>query len=188
MNRYHRYYCRSDGWRRTLADSVIPWVVRDIPLGDDALEIGPGPGLATDILRSRAERLTAIEIDDRLASQLEARLRATNVEVVNGDATAMPFDDGRFSSAISMTMLHHVPAVELQDRLLRETFRVLRPGAPFVGSDSTVTLKFRIAHVFDTMVVVDPDTFGERLAAAGFVDVKVRPGKGAFRWSARKPG
>ena len=187
MNRYHRRYCRSDAWRSTLESAVVPWVVRDTPLGDDVLEIGPGPGLATDILRQRAQRLTSIEIDDRLAAQLASRLSDSNVTVVNADATAMPFEDATFTSAISMTMLHHVPAAELQDRLLRETFRVLKPGAAFVGSDSTVTLKFRLAHVFDTMVLVPPETFAARLEAAGFEDVKVRPGKGAFRWSARKP-
>jgi SAM-dependent methyltransferase len=99
----------------------------------------------------------------------------------------MPFVDGAFSGAVSMTMLHHVPSAELQDRLLAETFRVLKPGGTFVGSDSTVNLKFRIAHLFDTMVLVPPKEFEARLVRAGFVDVAVREGKGAFRFRARKP-
>ena len=188
MNRYHRWYCKSDGWRRALGDTVIPWVVRDTPLGESVLEIGPGPGLATDILRQRTANLTSIEIDDRLAKQLEERLRGSNVTVVHADATDMPFEEATFSSAISMTMLHHVPSAELQDKLLRETLRVLQPGAAFIGSDSTPTLRFRVAHVFDTMVLVPPESFAARLETAGFADVKVRTGNGAFRWSARKPG
>ena len=50
-------------------------------------------------------------------------------------------------------MLHHVPSAELQDRLLREVHRVLRPGAPFAGSDSTPTPLFLLAHIRDTMVL-----------------------------------
>ena len=188
MNLYHRWYCRSAKWARQMEETVLPWVIRDYELGADVLEIGPGPGLATDLLRQRYAKLTCIEIDEKLASSLKERMAGTNVAVEQGDATAMPFADGSFSGAISMTMLHHVPSAGLQDRLLAEAFRVLKPGGVFVGSDSTANLKFRIAHVLDTMVLVQAETFASRLEAAGFEDVAVRPGNGAFRFRARKPG
>jgi len=35
---------------------------------DDVSEIGPGPGFTTDVLRQRVAHLTAVEIDDVLAS------------------------------------------------------------------------------------------------------------------------
>jgi 16S rRNA A1518/A1519 N6-dimethyltransferase RsmA/KsgA/DIM1 with predicted DNA glycosylase/AP lyase activity len=81
---------------------------------EDVLELGPGLGLTTDVLRERAARLTAVEIDPRLAS-LQERMKNTNVEVVEADAMAMPFPDGSFSAVLSFTMLHHVPSVTLQD-------------------------------------------------------------------------
>jgi ubiquinone/menaquinone biosynthesis C-methylase UbiE len=81
-------------------------------------------------------RLTAIEVDQELAQSLRARLRDTNVEVVNDDATSMPFPDAEFSGCAAFTMLHHVPSPALQDRLLREVWRVLKPGGAFVGCDS----------------------------------------------------
>ena len=87
-----------------------------------------------------------------------------------------------------MTMLHHVPSPELQDRLLREVYRVLRPGSPFVGSDSLTSPLFRLVHLFDTLVPVAPDGFAARLEAAGFGEVDVEKAKGAFRFRARKPG
>ncbi len=187
MNAYHRRFCRSAKWAQQLENTVLPWVTRDYDLGGDLLEIGPGPGMATNILKDRVPNLTAIEIDPRLAQTLKERLAGTNVDVVEGDATAMPFDDNRFSAAISMTMLHHVPSADLQDQLLRETWRTLQPGGVFVGSDSTVNLKFRLIHTFDTMVAVDPVTFATRLENAGFTEVAIREGKGAFRFRARKP-
>lgn len=112
-----------------LRDLILPYALADARLGDDVLEVGPGPGMTTDLLRADVAKLTAVELDEGLAAALEERLPDTNVEVVNADATAMPFDDGRFSGAVSFTMLHHVPIAELQDRLVAEVARVLRPGA-----------------------------------------------------------
>lgn len=186
MNLYHRRYCGSAKWGETLESTVIPWVLRDYDLGEDVLEIGPGPGLATEVLRKKFARLTCLEIDDVLAARLARKMAPTNVDVRRGDATAMPFVEEAFSGVISMTMLHHVPSKELQDRLLAEVFRVLKPGGVFVGSDSTVSLRFRLIHLFDSMVVVPPGTFEERLKRAGFIDVAVREGNGAFRFRARK--
>lgn len=187
MNALHRWYCRTDHWRRIVQRQLLPWVLDATDLGACALEIGPGPGLTTDVLRTRVPALTALEIDPQLAAALRARTAGGNVAVVTGDATAMPFPDAAFSGAVSCTMLHHVPSTALQDRLLAETRRVLEPGAWFVGSDSTSSLLFRLAHVFDTMVLVDPGGFAARLEGAGFTAVDVRRGSGAFRFRARAP-
>ena len=63
MNRTHLEYLASDAWAQRLTTDLIPWIERVATLGDDVLEIGPGPGLTTDILRSRAAHVTAVEID-----------------------------------------------------------------------------------------------------------------------------
>lgn len=186
MNRLHRWYCRSDAWAATVRDQ-LPWVLRGVELGDEVLEVGPGPGLTTDLLRQKVSRVTAIEIDPRLAEALRQRTLGQGVEVVTGDATAMPFQAARFSAAVSFTMLHHVTSPELQDRLLAEVCRVLRPGGVFAGSDSTASFLFRLAHLGDTMVLVDPDRFVSRLQAAGFTDARVRRGNRAFSFRAIRP-
>ena len=111
MNLLHRLVCRSALWRWMVERWVIPWALDGLDLGEDVLELGPGPGLTTDVLRERAARLTAVEIDPRLASSLQERMKNTNVEVAEVDATAMPFPDGSFSAVLSFTMLHHVPSV-----------------------------------------------------------------------------
>ena len=100
----------------------------------------------------------------------------------------MPFEDGRFSAAVSFTMLHHVPSPSLQDQLLAEVHRVLRPGGVFVGSDSLSSRSFEIIHWFDTLVPVDPDSFSGRLEAAGFEDIRVSTAASAFRFRARRAG
>lgn len=187
MNRFHRWYCRTGHWRHAIQDQILPWALRDIDLDGDVLEVGPGPGLTTDVLATKAGRLTALEIDADLAAALQARLGARSVTIEQGDATAMPFPDGSFDTVVCFTMLHHVPSADLQDRPLAEAHRVLRPGGTFAGSDSRTNLVFRLAHVADTMVLVEPDTFAERLTEAGFDGVDIQPAKSAFRFRATAP-
>ncbi len=188
MNAFHRWYCRSGRWRKRLYTTILPALVKGVDLGDDLLEIGPGPGLTTDWLRRRVPQMTAIEIDHRLAESLERRLAETNVTVVEGDASQMPFPEASFSAAVSLTMLHHVPT-RLQDRLLSEVCRVLRPGAVFIGRDSTPSFVWNLYHLFDDRYPVDPDGFGARLEQAGFSDIAVqkRPSGTGFSFSARRP-
>jgi ubiquinone/menaquinone biosynthesis C-methylase UbiE len=184
MNLLHRLVCRSALWRWTVERWVIPWALDGLDPGEDVLELGPGPGLTTDVLRGRAARLTAIEIDPRLASSLQERMKNTNVEVVEADATAMPFPDGSFSAVLSFTMLHHVPSVTLQDQLLAEAWRVLRPGGVFAGMDTAPGVLLRLVHFGDTMAPVDPVTLGQRLQTAGFDEVEVKKRLGEFRFRA----
>jgi len=187
VNRFHRWYCRSARWRRTVEDQLLPWVLRGVDLGDEVLEVGPGPGLTTRVLARTLPHLTAVEIDARLARALQSQCDARRVTVVNADATALPFAAATFSGAVCFTMLHHVPSAALQDRLLAEVARVLRPGAVFAGSDSRPSALFRAAHLFDTMTLVDPDTLAGRLASAGFADPEVSAAEHQLRFRARTP-
>ena len=186
MNQLHEWLCRSAYWRKTIAQRV-PWALSTTELGDEVLELGPGPGLATDLLRRHVKRLTAIEIDPASAALLECRLRGGNVRVIAADATALPLPDAQFSAVVSFTMLHHVPSPELQDRLFRQVWRVLRPGGAFVGSDSLQSWMMRVIHIGDTLVPVDPATVRARLETAGFREVVVEQDSRAFRFHARRP-
>jgi SAM-dependent methyltransferase len=173
VNKKHLELCSSAEWAEAVQQWIIPRVVTDLELGDDVLEVGPGPGLTTDVLRGMTKQLTAVEVDESLATALATRLAGTNVEVVHADATRLPYPDGRFTAALSFTMLHHVPTAELQDQLFAEVARVLRPGAVFAGTDSRDSEDFRALHVDDICVPIPPDTFEDRLRAAGFTHIHV---------------
>jgi SAM-dependent methyltransferase len=186
MNLFHRWLCQSARWKTTVERYILPWVLDGVDLGPNVIEVGPGPGITTDLLRTRVERLTCVEIDRALADALSHRMAGRNVTVLCEDATDLPLPDETFDGAVSLTMLHHVPSAALQDRLLAEVARVLRPGGIFAGTDSISSPLFRLMHVFDTMVVVDPNTLPERLEAAGFTDVQVDVNQYAFRFRARR--
>ena len=186
MNRLHRWICRSGFWKKFLHDEMLPWALKDVDLGQNLLEVGPGPGLTTDFLHTRFERITALEVDLALADSLKRRMSSTNVTVIHGDASAMPFEDATFSGAVAFTMLHHVPSPTLQDRLLREVYRVLRPGGMFAGTDSVWSPRLWLIHIGDTLVPVEPCTFKSRLEGAGFTDVQIESERKRFRFSARR--
>lgn len=174
MNEAHKK-CGSDEWRETMREIILPWALDGTDLGDDVLEVGPGYGATTDVLSQSVPRLTSVEIDDALADMLVDRFAdVPSVEIVHGDATALTYDDDRFTGAACFTMLHHVPTNELQDRLFAEVARVLRPGAPLVASDSLRSDELEAHHEGDTYNPVDPSSLPARLTDAGFVDIDVR--------------
>lgn len=186
MNERHLELCSSDEWAAGLKQWILPSVLNGVELGDDVLEVGPGPGRTTDLLREMTPRLTAVEVDVALADALAARMSGTNVEVVRADATTMPFPDGRFSAALSFIMLHHVATTDGQDRLLAEVARVLRPGGVFAGADSLDNPEFRDLHIDDVCNPVVPDSFEARLKAAGFSETRVEVNPYVMEFQARR--
>jgi SAM-dependent methyltransferase len=187
VNRFHRWYCQSDRWRRKLDSDILPWCLNAIDLREEVLELGPGPGLTTDWLRGRCGHVTCLELDAGMAQALGQRTANTNVTVRVGDATAMPFQDRMFSFVLSLTMLHHIPSSGLQDRLFREAYRVLKPGGVFVGADSACSLRMRLFHLADIMTTIDPQQLPARLESAGFEDVKIETKAKRFRFLAIRP-
>jgi SAM-dependent methyltransferase len=182
VNKAHEC-CGSDEWRQAIREFILPWALDGADLGDNVLEVGPGYGATTDVLSTLTPRLTSVEIDPELAAKLRERFAGSAVvEIVDGDATALPYDSEQFTGAACFTMLHHVPTVELQDRLFTEVARVLRPGAALVASDSLGSDALAAAHEDDTYNPVDPASLEQRLAAAGFTDIAVKTNE--YGWAA----
>lgn len=181
MNEAHER-CGSDEWRQMIREVILPWALGETDLGDDVLEVGPGYGATTDVLSESVPRLTSVEIDEKLAAMLVDRFAGVpSVEIVRGDATALTYEDDRFTGAACFTMLHHVPTIELQDQLFTEVARVLRPGAALVASDSLASDELEAHHEGDTYNPVDPSTLQSRLEAAGFERIEVRTNP--YGWS-----
>ena len=83
MNLAHRWLCRSAYWRNAVETYIFPWVLDGLDIGVNVLEVGPGPGVTTDLLRGRVERLTCVEIDRAFADSLSRRMVGKNVTVVS---------------------------------------------------------------------------------------------------------
>jgi SAM-dependent methyltransferase len=186
MNYLHRVLCSSARWKEVVQRYALPWTLEQIDLGGEVLEIGPGYGAATEVLRQQVRRLVCVESDRSLAERLRRKFKG-DVSVQCEDATAMSLPSESFEGVACFTMLHHVGSAQLQNKLFAEVARVLRPGGVFAGTDGLPGSFTKLLHLFDTMVLVDPETLPQRLTAAGFENVQVDVNPYAFRFRAWKP-
>lgn len=192
MNRFENWICASSFWRGVTRKKVLPWLLSGIDLGDHILEIGAGAGAATKELRSRADRVTSLEYSRQLVTKLAAQNNrqhgssASNGEVLQGDASALPFPGKTFSAVIAVLMLHHLKSPEAQDAAFAEVFRVLRSAGVFVALDIPDGWLHRIAHIRSTFVPLAPSTAHHRLVAAGFSSVSMDFQRGFFRLRASR--
>jgi SAM-dependent methyltransferase len=173
MNENHARLCPSPEWAEHIQRDILPLLSRDIDLGGAMLEIGPGPGAATGWLAGRVSKLTAVEVDPDAARLLADRYTGTNVEIVTGSGIELDYPAASFDSVGCFTMLHHVPAPALQNAILAEAFRVLRPGGFLIGSDSLASDELHQFHAGDTYNPIEPASLLTRLQTLGFAPVTV---------------
>jgi SAM-dependent methyltransferase len=185
MNENHAVLCSSAEWAEFLETEVLAPLASTVDLGEELLELGPGPGASTRWLRHRVARLVALELEPDAAEKLADEFVDTNVTVEVGDCTNAPFEDESFDSVASFTMLHHLPTQALQFAALAEAYRVLRPNGVLIGSDSIASQGLHEFHEGDTYNPIDPARLLIYLQAAGFARVSVTAGLG-LRFTAHK--
>ena len=101
-------------------------------------------------------------------------------------STTAAWPDESFDSVGSFTMLHHVPTLAMQNKILAEAFRVLRPGGVLICSDSLASNDLHHFHEGDTYNPVEPTSVLARLQTLGFENVTVVV-DGMLKFIAHKP-
>jgi ubiquinone/menaquinone biosynthesis C-methylase UbiE len=181
MNRFENWYCGSSLWRYLTRRHLLPWILQGSDLGGSVLELGAGPGAATEELAKQTQRLTSLELDHQFASKLAERMANRNVSVVRGDAALLPFLGKNFSAAIAILMLHHLKSPELQEKAFSEIYRVLQPGGVFLAFEIEDAWIHRISHIRSTFTPVSPGSAFAGLTSAGFERVTIDLRRGGFR-------
>jgi ubiquinone/menaquinone biosynthesis C-methylase UbiE/DNA-binding transcriptional ArsR family regulator len=92
------------------------------------LDIGTGTGRMAELLATQASHITAFDKSPEMLRIARARLQhlpAAQIDLVQGDFTALPLRDDSFDTVLFHQVLHYAQAPELA---LAEAARVLRPG------------------------------------------------------------
>jgi arsenite methyltransferase len=126
---------------RSFAGVGYPFTAAVIRAGDTVLDIGSGSGTDTLVaaaLVGPAGRIIGLDLTDAMRERLAANAAsagATNVEVLAGNAEAIPLPDASVNVVTSNGVLNLVPE---KIRAIREIGRVLRPGGRLQLADIVV--------------------------------------------------
>ena len=113
-------------WRRRAVEALN--VQNDASL----LDLCCGTGALTRDAAAKVPRGRVVGIDftPQMLDVARSNTQSTNVEYLEGDALALPFDDAQFDGATMGFSMRNVVDV---GACLREVARVLKPGAVFVN-------------------------------------------------------
>jgi len=130
---------------RALLRAVEARLYKNLELPTPVLDIGCGDGHFAGIA---FEHRIQTGIDNSLGSLREAKSRKSYKALVQGRADILPFTQEHFASAVSNSVLEHIPDVET---VLSEISRVLKPDALFIFCvpNHTFLSKLSIARLFD---------------------------------------
>lgn len=117
-------------WSRLVGDRFLDWL-EPAPAGR-WLDVGCGNGAFTAQIGERCAPAEVVGIDPAPPQLAYARQRpdASGIAFLQGDAMALPFEDGRFDSAVGALVIFFMPDPA---KGVAEMARVIRPG----GSAST---------------------------------------------------
>lgn len=108
-------------------ETALARALGEAPLGS-LLDIGTGTGRMAELFAPRAGHVTGLDRSPEMLRIARARLQhlpATQVDLVQGDFTALPFPDAAFDTVLFHQVLHYAQEPEAA---LAEAARVARPG------------------------------------------------------------
>ncbi len=111
---------RHAGYHRLIDDLQVDLLAPHVE-GKDVLEVGCGTGLLMHRVAQSARSTRGIDISPGMLEQARER----GLDVVEGCATELPFEEEQFDVVYSFKVLAHVEDI---DRALSECSRVVRPG------------------------------------------------------------
>ncbi len=126
-------------------------------LGADAvgLDLGCGNCRHAELLAADCDTVVGLDVSRGLleTGRKRALERGFGVELVQGDAAALPLADDGVDVAVYVATLHHLPTRETRVASLDELARVLSPdGRALVSAWSTAHDRFDATEGFDTTV------------------------------------
>jgi SAM-dependent methyltransferase len=162
-----------------------PTALAQLNRGDVVLDLGSGGGI--DVLLSAKRvgptgKAYGLDMTDEmlaLANENKRKAGVENVEFLKGEIEHIPLPDNSVDVIISNCVINLSAD---KDRVLREAFRVLKPGGRFAVSD-VVTHGEMLPEIRQSVLLwvgcvagaLEEDEYRAKLASAGFETIEVEP-------------
>jgi len=162
-----------------------PTALATLNPGEVVLDLGSGGGI--DVLLSARRvgptgKAYGLDMTDEmlaLANDNKRKAGAANVEFLKGEIEHIPLPDNSVDVIISNCVINLSAD---KDRVLREAFRVLKPGGRFAVSD-VVTRGEILPEIRKNVLLwvgcvagaLDEDEYRGKLAGAGFEQIEIEP-------------
>ncbi len=162
-----------------------PTALAKLNPGEVVLDLGSGGGI--DVLLSAKRvgptgKAYGLDMTDEmlaLANENKGKAGAENVEFLRGEIENIPLPDNSVDVIISNCVINLSAD---KDRVLREAFRVLKPGGRFAVSD-VVTRGEVDAQIRQNVLLwvgcvagaLEEDEYRDKLTSAGFEQVEIEP-------------
>jgi arsenite methyltransferase len=162
-----------------------PTALAGLNPGETVLDLGSGGGI--DVLLSArrvgpAGKAYGLDMTDEmlaLARENQRQAGVGNVEFLKGEIENIPLPEESVDVVISNCVINLSAD---KDRVLREAFRVLKPGGRFAVSDVVVRGEIppQIRHNIELWAgcvagALSEDEYRAKLAAAGFAEIEIEP-------------
>src|SRR6201988_3672125 len=162
-----------------------PTALIELKAGEVVLDLGSGGGI--DVLLSAKRvgptgKAYGLDMTDdmlALANENKRKAGATNVEFLKGEIEHIPLPDNTVDVIISNCVINLSGD---KDQVVREAFRVLKPGGRFAVSDvvtrGDIEPEIRqsvLAWVGCVAGALDEHVYRDKLADAGFMAIDVEP-------------
>ena len=162
-----------------------PTALAQLNPGEVVLDLGSGGGI--DVLLSArrvgpAGKAYGLDMTDEmlsLARENQRKAGIANVEFLKGEIEDVPLPDASVDVVISNCVINLSAD---KDRVLREAFRVLRPGGRFAVSDVVVrgAIPDQVRRSVELWIgciagALEESDYRAKLAAAGFEQIEVEP-------------
>jgi arsenite methyltransferase len=162
-----------------------PTALAELNAGEVVLDLGSGGGI--DVLLSAKRvgptgKAYGLDMTDEmlaLANENKRKAGAENVEFLKGEIEHIPLPDSSVDVVISNCVINLSAD---KDRVLREAFRVLKPGGRFAVSD-VVTHGEMLPEIRQSVLLwvgcvagaLEENEYRAKLASAGFETIEVEP-------------
>src|ERR1700674_2799797 len=162
-----------------------PTALAQLHAGETVLDLGSGGGI--DVLLSAKRvgptgKAYGLDMTDdmlALARENQRKAAAQNVEFLKGEIESIPLPENSVDVVISNCVINLSAD---KDRVLREAFRVLRPGGRFAVSDVVVRgpVPADIRRNVELWVgcvagALEESEYRAKLGAAGFAEIEIEP-------------